>query len=227
MVKNSKDETDSPRAANEIVRCSVRKCGVIRVKGCAHGMCLKHCSSTAKMKCVPCKSHDVLAARMTEEITEEKCLAEGCGRMNKAECIFKFCSRHCMSEQEFCGKACAVHNEKAAEMAQKKEREAAYMEAAVNAANKRVVQRSWRFDHPEKSFSEYGQTVVIWCLQDFLRQPKSSADTLAQLEKKERYQQKEFERALQRGENVHAGVVRKTRRYYRARFAAIKRKWGV
>jgi hypothetical protein len=73
---------------------------------------------------------------------------------------------------------------------------------------------------------------VIWCLSDFMRNQNMSQSTFDACTKKKRLKEKAASRALQRGEAADGGGGArargcKTARYYKRRWLAIKRKWGV
>jgi hypothetical protein len=46
--------------------------------------------------------------------------------------------------------------------------------------------KRFKFDHPEKGFGNYGQTVVVWCLTDFLSKREFSEGVYSMLQRQNR-----------------------------------------
>ena len=72
-------------------------------------------------------------------------------------CLFRMCTRCCKSQCEHENRTCAPHLTRMQDAQRAKDNNARYLEVAVQAVNKARTKRSFRFDHPEKGFTEYGQ----------------------------------------------------------------------
>ena len=113
-----------------------------------------------------------------------KCPTVGCKRKCKAECLHKMCFLCCYEVESETW--CPAHiTEK-----MKKMEEDRYIEEGL-AGNKRRKQ----FDHFEDRFYQPRQTVVIFCLRDFLRYKVHSGDIFIQYEREDRQKQLRKRRA--------------------------------
>lgn len=178
-----------------------------------------------------CKAHTELQKLLKEEDRRNhgsKCKAEGCKRLVLASCVFSMCSKHCKAERIRLKKECEPHEVRDKTMARKKADEEAYLNAGVVQANARAVRKDFVFKHAEKGFTGYNQTVVIWCLKDFLRQTKFHKDLFDAQEKQSRLKAKA--KARGRDDDGALGAsdprpIKRSKQYYVRRFERVKRGW--
>lgn len=101
----------------------------------------------------------------------DACKGSNCNRKFKKECIHSMCLNCCtgLSSEST---VCDVHRQI---IVKKKEEEALLNEWLRKGSKKRSA-----FVHFEDRFTDFRQTVVIWCLQDFSRNSKWSKETFDQ-----------------------------------------------
>jgi hypothetical protein len=158
------------------------------------------------------------------KVEKVKCLAVDCNRLGMADCMHKFCSKCCRKHTELTGEICEVHQERQENARRAAANKELYLQSGVTKQNQMRIRKKFNFVHPESTFEEYGQTVVVWCLSDFLRFGSHSSDTVAHLEKKQRLMTK----ALARGhaiEDKSMSAVKLKRSYLKKRYLALKAKW--
>ncbi len=114
--------------------------------------------------------------------TGDVCLKEGCKRKRRGvNCIHNFCFTCCMEEPIPEGSEnayCVGH------FAQKvkKEQEIQFIKEGLNISSRK---RS-NFVHYEESFSDFQQTVTIWCVHDFFANKDFSGDIMIEAANAER-----------------------------------------
>lgn len=124
--------------------------------------------STAKCDIVPSAIATTSESSLSELHLEGRCRNAGCKRKEKADCAHHMCFQCCDAQ----GIACEGH--KASKL--RKLEDDRYLEEGIKSLSKQKTS----FYHFEDKFMKSGQTVVIWCLRDFLRNKWWSGDTLAQ-----------------------------------------------
>jgi len=115
-------------------------------------------------------------------------------------CCRLMCAKCCaVAEESGKGKnrnaVCPSHDA----VRKKKAAEVGYLERAVGQENHKMIMKKFRFDHPEKGFTEYRQTVVVWCLSDWLRNKAFNEDTFNLLDRQERLKFNALKRGISRG----------------------------
>lgn len=103
-----------------------------------------------------------------ESYVDGRCRNVGCKRKDKADCVHHMCFQCCDVQ----GIACEGH--RASKL--RKLEEDKYIEEGIKSLSKQKTS----FYHFEDRFMKSGQTVVVWCLRDFLRNKHWSGDVLAQ-----------------------------------------------
>ena len=151
-----------------------------------------------------------------------RCANVDCRRIALKGCYLKLCNRCCEISPK--GNTCKAHASRKAYVEQKKKSDAQYLEAAIASDNLKKRGKLSKFEHPEDKFTDYNQTVVIWCFKDFLRNQTWNDDTFSKLDKKRRLEMNADKRG--RDFDISAFKVAKTRKYYDARFEnKVKVKW--
>jgi len=124
------------------------------------------------------------------------CCLPHCKRKGVSNCEFKLCFTHCYELNKF---QCAEHYKKNI----KKEAEEKLIEVGlrVEAGSRQKT----TFYHYEEKFMRCGETIVLWCLQDFLRRKAWSADTM------EHYRRLQRTQALNKRRRENIGASQKDR----------------
>jgi len=158
--------------------------------------------------------------------SRERCSNPECKRINLKDCYLKMCVNCCSQSAK--SSSCLAHMKIANQRKQKKESDAMFLEAAIAKENLKKLGRLAKFDHPEITFTDYNQTVVIWCLKDFLKNRKWNDDTMSSLDKKRRLDSN----AMKRGRafyqnNNNQPTTKKNKTYYQKAYKEVKRKWEL
>ena len=151
-----------------------------------------------------------------------RCANVDCKKIALKGCYLKLCNKCCEMSPK--GHTCQAHASRKAYTQKKRESDAQYLEAAIASDNLKKRGRMSKFEHPEDKFTDYNQTVVIWCFKDFLRNQTWNDDTLNKLEKKRRLDLN----AAKRGHDFDKSLFKtmKTRKYYDDRYEnTVKVEW--
>mmetsp|Transcript_82644 Transcript_82644/g.162074 ORF Transcript_82644/g.162074 Transcript_82644/m.162074 type:complete len:265 (+) Transcript_82644:148-942(+) len=102
------------------------------------------------------------------------CSTEGCKKKRTKECVLGMCFQCCFDRKA----SCNAHFRQR----KKREEEEKFLEQGMLSQSKTKTS----FYHYEEKFMKCDQTVVIWCLKDFLRKKEWSGDIMAQYKREQR-----------------------------------------
>ena len=106
------------------------------------------------------------------------CAIEGCKRKSKLNCCNRCCFQCCMESNS--EKNCIGHSTDRAKRAE----EDRYIDIAEG--NYKQRSRNNKFNHFEERFDGFNQTVVVFCLKDFLRTRQFSEEIFLTYEREDR-----------------------------------------
>mmetsp|Transcript_12958 Transcript_12958/g.13029 ORF Transcript_12958/g.13029 Transcript_12958/m.13029 type:complete len:209 (-) Transcript_12958:177-803(-) len=169
---------------------------------------------------VPIADNESIEEDKPKDETNLICAGDNCTRKFKKDCAFNMCLGCCIIRTKQEG-FCDIHYQL---KLKKQEEDKIVAEYLQNGNGKK---KSRKFLHYEEKFTDFKQTVVIWCFQDYCRNKAWSQDTFKeQIMKRERERrmrrkssggEREREREKKRG---RGGVSKADMKY-----AKLKRDW--
>ena len=131
---------------------------------------------------VPPESEVVKAEEEVKKVQSEQCTKEGCKRIHKTivDCVLKMCPMCCFEANNDV-MSCNIHlNSKKQFILEER-----YIEEGLN------IKKRKTFLHSEDRFDAPGQTVVIFCLKDFVQRREWSEDIMERFEQLDRVKLRE------------------------------------
>lgn len=113
-------------------------------------------------------------SQSAEKSNNDRCTNGFCKRKQKDGCVNAMCFACCLKQSDA---LCSGHLVDK----RKRDEEEQYIDQMLHGARTKK-----QFKHFEDKFSKYGDTVIIWCLKDFVQIKKFSEDVFAAYEKDNR-----------------------------------------